>query len=288
MKPIFLFLAFAALAASIDARANDVTPKCAPKGSGPSSTNWGTVFDAHVREIFNRAKLKAGVTQDVQLIGIPVETYAGSPISALPKGADKGVDSDAVVYGYAIFEIACDEAQLATFMLHEMKHLQRATEGKYAGQTHFDRVLACRRKMINDWAMNPKAPIPPNADTKAIIAQFDQEKGTEYQQTCVLPVEQEADLFAFTTVESLGYQLNTGKNPYEDARAQAFTNASKWADATGEAKCDPGHTCLDGRAAVGAGVAAKELEVKAQATDALRQARERFDKQSIDPSVFVP
>jgi hypothetical protein len=280
MKPLSLFLASAALAASLPALAS--TPQCPPVGSGGVSTNWGQDYREHVLDIFTRSKTAAGVTQNVLLVNVNdlqkknggTRQVDGSPISALPKGT-QGLPDDAVIYTFGVFEIACDEAQLATFMLHEMRHLKRGDDGK----NHFDRVNACRKTMINEWASGTDLSAYP--DDKSAVEAFNKAKGAEVQTKCVLPVENEADQFAFDNLPKLGYPTNGGGDPNRDARALAFRNAETWAKAIGDNPCDGGHGCLGDRGAKGAAVAAAEKEKQ-------RQAAEKIQGMSIDPGSFTP
>jgi hypothetical protein len=279
MKPLPLFLALASLAAALPARAQ--APRCPPPGSGGSSTNWGQDYRERVTEIFNAAKSAAGVTQNVLLVNVNdlqtknagTRQVDGSPISALPKGT-QGLPDDAIIYTFGVFEIACDEAQLATFMLHEMRHLK-----KVDGKSHFDRVSACRKKMFDDWACGTDLTAFP--DDKAILAEFNKKKGAEVQTKCVLPVEQEADAFAFATLPKLPYKTNAGSDPNRDARAQSFKNAEAWSVAIGDSTSDPGHGCLADRAKAGAAAAEKELNEQ-------RERAQRARLQSIDPGQFSP
>lgn len=278
MKP--LILAFAALIAVPPARAS--APQCPPVGSGGVSTNWGENYRERVREIFDAAKSAAGVSQTVLLINVNdlrkknggLREVDGSPISALPKGT-QGLAEDAVIYTFGVFEIACDEAQLATFMLHEMRHIKRGPDGK----NHFDRVNACRKTLIDEWARGTDLSAYP--DDKAAVAAFNAAKGTEVQRKCVLPVEKEADQFAFETLPKLPYKIAEGADPNRDARAQAFKNAETWTAALGDSACDPGHGCLGDRAKAAAEAAARQR-------DAQRKAAERVQLQSIDPGAFAP
>ena len=144
MKPPLLLLAVVALAAAHPAQAG---PKCPPPGAGGVSTNWGIDYRERVRDIFDAAKAVAGDGLDPKLALININDLPkqggtrmveGSPLSALQKGT-LGLETDAVIYTFGVFEIACDEAQLATFMLHEMKHIKRGPDGK----NHLDRVNEC-------------------------------------------------------------------------------------------------------------------------------------------------
>jgi len=266
MKPLPLFLVLASLAAPVLAQ----TPQCAPPGAGPSSTNWGQDYRERVEEIFNAAKQAAGVDQPVLLINVNdlqkknagTRQVDGSPISALPKGT-QGIQQDAVIYTFGVFEIACDEAQLATFMLHEMRHLK-----KVDGKSHFDRVNDCRKQMFDKWACGTDLTAYP--DDKAIVAAFNSAKGKDVQTQCVLPVEKEADAFAFETLPKLPYKTNAGTDPNRDARAQAFKNAEAWSVAIGDAVSDPGHGCLADRAQAGADASAKEMAAQHQKEQELR------------------
>lgn len=145
-------LAVAALLLALPASAG---PQCPPPGSGGASTNWGTDYRERVRDIFDAAKALAGDGLDPKLSLIFVNDLPkqgstrlveGSPLSAVEKGT-AGLQTDAVIYTYGVFEIACDEAQLGTFMLHEMRHIKRGADGK----NHLDRVRECRKKILNDW-----------------------------------------------------------------------------------------------------------------------------------------
>jgi hypothetical protein len=95
----------------------------------------------------------------------------------------------------------------------------------------------------------------------------------------VLPIENEADAFAFEKLPSLPYKINAGSDPNRDARAQSFKNAESWAVAIGQSPCDGGHGCLGARGDRGAAVAAAEKEAQ-------RKAAERAQGMSIDPSQF--
>ncbi len=274
MKPLSLFLALASLLASRSASAD---PKCTPGVTGGVSTNWGQDYREHVLEIFQQSKAAAGVTQTVLLINVNdlnngknggTRTVDGSPISALPKGT-QGLTSDAIIYTFGVFEIACDEAQLATFMLHEMRHLKVVN-----GKNHFDQVQACRKAMVNEWASSTDLSVYP--DDKSAIAAFNKAKGGEVQTKCILPVENEADQFAFDNLSKLPYKTGEGADPNRDARAQAFKNAEAWAVAIGDNPCDGGHGCLGARGDKGAAVAKAQLEQN-------RQAQERIQGMSIQP-----
>ncbi|HXT01295.1 MAG TPA: hypothetical protein VN915_11510 [Elusimicrobiota bacterium] len=281
MKPLSLFLVLASLAASLPARAQNAAPSCPSNAGGGQSANWGPNYDLYVKQVFDKAKEAAGLTQEVRLIQVKVRSIDGSPISALPKGTPVGggqtLPTDSVVYGYGLFEIVCDQAQLATFMLHEMRHIKPGDDGK----SHFDRVLACRKKMFTSWVNDPSTVLPADVTIDKAMAQFTQAKGAEYQKTCVQPVEKEADDFAFATLPRMGVKSSNGSDPGRDARAQSFKNADLWAKALGESGCDDGHGCLSARADRGAKAAAAELEAQ-------RKAAERVQGMSIDPSRFAP
>lgn len=285
MKPLPLFLSLAALAAPALAQtAADAPPVCVKDAGAGQSTNWGPNYDLYVKKIFDLAKEKAGISQPVLLIPTQYRTIEGSPISALPKGTqvkDGPLPSDAIVYGFGLFEIVCDEAQLATFMLHEMRHIKQDL-----GPTHFEQVKACRKKMITDWANGTDTSAYPDAD--AAIKAFMAQKGDEVQSKCVLPREQEADAFAFATLPKMGLKTSDGKDPFGDARAQSFNNADKWAKATNIAAADPGHGSLADRAKAGAKAAAAEQKAHDDMIERQRKAAEAAAGMSIDPKQFVP
>lgn len=284
MKPLPLFLALAVLSAPALAQtAADSPPTCVKDAGAGQSTNWGPNYDLYVKKVFDKAKEVAGVGQDVLLIPTQYRTIEGSPISALPKGTqvkDGPLPSDAIVYGFGLFEIVCDEAQLATFMLHEMRHI------KQGGKTHFEQVKDCRKAMITAWANGTDMSAYPTTD--AAIKAFMAQKGDEVQTKCVLPREQEADAFAFATLPKMGLKMSDGKDPFGDARAQSFNNADKWAKATNISAADPGHGSLADRAKAGAKAAADEQKARDEMIERQRQAAEKAGGMSIDPKQFVP
>jgi hypothetical protein len=158
-------------------------------------------------------------------------------------------------------------------MLHEMRHLLVVD-----GKNHFDRVLACRKAMVNEWVKTADLSAFPDTPegTKAAMAKFDADKGSDYQKTCVLPVENEADKFAFDKMPNMHYKIDPVSDPNRDARSQAFKNAEAWAVAINEKPCDDGHGCLGDRAKAGAAAAAAQM-------DQQRKARERILGMSIQP-----
>jgi len=254
MKPPLRILICAAVAAAIPAHAG---PQCPPLGSGGVSTNWGADYRERVREVFDYAKLAAGDGLDPKLTLIFVNDLPkqastrmveGSPLSALQKGT-MGLQTDAVIYTFGVFEIACDEAQLGTFMLHEMRHVKRGPDGK----NHLERVNECRKKILNDWLAHTdvSAYYPPgtsqDAGNKAAMEAFQKAKGDEVSVTCVKPMEMEADAFALATAPKLPYKVATDpEHPDEnrDKRVQAFQNAEKWLDALGLSQADKAHGTL--------------------------------------------
>jgi hypothetical protein len=292
MKPLYLLPALAALCLSIPAHAG---PKCPAPGAGGVSTNWGVDFRERVHEIFDAAKTAAGDGLDPKLALIYINDLPkhggtrmvdGSPLSALEKGT-LGLETDAVIYTFGIFEIACDEAQLATFMLHEMKHIQRGADGK----NHLDRVNECQKKILKDWLdrtdVTPYYPASktgnPAADdaadeagNKAVRAAFQKEKAGEVAAQCVKPVENEADAFAFARADKLPYKVESN-DPNRDARVLAFQNAEKWIDALGLKQDDPAHGTLGERAADAKRVATEEAMKK-------RQAEQERRLQSLQPN----
>ncbi len=277
MKSLPLFLVLAPLAAAVPALAQNAPPSCPKDAGAGQSTNWGPNYDLYVQEIFELAKDKAGITQPVRLISTQFRTIEGSPISALPKGTqvrDGALPTDTVVYGFGLFEIACDQAQLATFMLHEMRHIKPDENGK----THFQKVADCRKEMLQTWAAGTDLSAYPNP--KAEIDDFLVKKANEIQTKCVLPVEKEADDFAFATLPKMGLQMSNGPDPFGDARSKSFQNADKWAQATNVNGCDPGHGCLADRAKAGAKVAAGEIKARQDAQAAQQAAQDRIDMMS--------
>lgn len=277
-----LLPACAALLLSLPCRAE---PRCPPPGSGGVSTNWGVDYRERVQDVFDAAKAVAGDGLDPRLSLVNINDLPkqgstrmvdGSPLSALQKGT-LGLPNDAVIYTFGIFEIACDEAQLATFMLHEMRHVKRGPDGK----NHLDRVNECRQKILKDWLAhtdvsayfpasrtgNAKADAAADeAGKKAAMAAFQKAKGTEVSLTCVKPVENEADAFAFATAPKLPYKV-TADDPNRDKRVEVFHNAEKWLDALGLSQDDPGHGTLADRAA----------EAQRVARDEKREARMKAD-----------
>lgn len=252
--PLFRLAAFVAAFASPAVAAG---PKCPPQGSGGVSTNWGPDYRERVRDIFETAKAAAGDGIDPKLALIFVNDLPkqgstrmvdGSPLSALQKGT-LDLKTDAVIYTFGVFEIACDEAQLATFMLHEMKHIKRGPDGR----NHLDRVNACRKKIADAWLAGTDLSAYPDtpAGHKAVLDAFQAAKGNEVSVACVKPVENEADAFALEKAKTLPYKLDadpSGPDANRDARVQAFKNAEKWLDTLGVAQDDPGHGTLAERA----------------------------------------
>jgi hypothetical protein len=167
----------------------------------------------------------------------------GTPLAAVPKGTE-GLTSDAVIYTYGVFEIACDEAQLAFFMAHEMRHIKRGPDGK----NHFDRVNACRRRLFLSWYDAREAAVHPSV--KEAFPVFLKEQGREVATQCVLPVEREADDFAIALAPKLPWRVKdpAAPDPNRDERVRAFRNAEHWTEAIGESGDDPGHGSLDERA----------------------------------------
>ena len=253
MKPSPLLLVLAALAAPAFAG-----PQCPSPGSGGVSANWGVDYRDRVRQIFDAARFIAGDGLDPKLALIFVNDLPkqsgtrmvdGSPISALEKGT-LGLETDAVIYTFGALEIACDEAQLGTFMLHELKHVKRGPDGK----NHLDRVRACRKKILDEWIAKSDltAYYPPGAPAgagdKAALAAFEKEKGGAVATSCVKPVENEADAFAVALAPRLPYPVDSsGRDPNRDARVQAFANAEKWIAALGLPKADEGHGTAEER-----------------------------------------
>jgi hypothetical protein len=268
MKPFLRLLACVTLASAIPAHAG---PQCPPLGSGGVSTNWGVDYRERVQEVFDNAKLAAGDGLDPKLALIFINDLPnqantrmveGSPLSALQKGT-LGLKTDAVIYTFGVFEIACDEAQLGTFMLHEMRHVKRGPDGK----NHLVSVNECRQKILHDWQSKTDVSayypaVPQGADAKAVQAAqeagtkaaldaFQKARGDEVSVTCVKPVENEADAFALAKAPKLPYKVATDpEHPDEnrDKRVQAFQNAEKWLDALGLSQADKGHGTLAERA----------------------------------------
>ncbi|MDE2143274.1 MAG: hypothetical protein KGJ84_12770 [Elusimicrobia bacterium] len=280
-----LLPACAALLLSVPCRAE---PQCPPPGSGGVSTNWGVDYRERVQDVFDAAKAAAGDGLDPHLSLININDLPkqgsmrmvdGSPLSALQKGT-LGLPNDAVIYTFGIFEIACDEAQLATFMLHEMRHVKRGPDGK----NHLDRVHECRQKILTDWLAHTdvtayypaaatgdavKDAAAKKAGDQAAMAAFQKAKGNEVSVTCVKPVENEADAFAFATAPKLPYKVTAG-DPNRDKRVEVFRNAEKWLDALGLSQDDPGHGTLADRAAEAKRVAREEKQ-KAQADESAKR-----------------
>jgi hypothetical protein len=260
-------LALAALIAAAPAFAG---PQCPAPGAGGASTNWGADYRERVQQIFDAAKSVAGDGLDPHLALIFINDLPkqgstrlveGSPLSAVEKGT-AGLQTDAVIYTFGVFEIACDEAQLGTFMLHEMRHIKRGPDGK----NHLDRVRECRKTILNDWishtdlsAYDTSTP----AGTKAAMDAFQKAKGQEVAVKCVKPVENEADAFALAMAPRLPWKVaSEPADPNRDARVLAFKNAERWIDALGLPQDDPGHGTLGARAET-AKVAAREAAMKA-------------------------
>lgn len=245
MRTLALAAAFSLLAPAAGA----ASPACPPLGSGGQSTNWGKDYDAYVEEAFGVVRPAAGVDQDVLLIAVnklrpqnrSLRMVNGTPLGAVPKGTE-GLGSDGVFYTFGVFELACDQAQLGFFMAHEMRHLKRGPDGK----NHFDRVNDCVNGLWRAW----KAGTDPSAypDKKAAEAAFHKAKDAEVARTCVLPVENEADAFAYDLAPKLPWKVEDLRDPARDARVQAFKNAERWLDALGEKQDDPGHGSADARA----------------------------------------
>lgn len=298
MKALSRLPIFAALALALPAFAG---PSCPPPGAGGESANWGADYRERVKDIFDAVKAAAGVTQDVVLININdlkgsrnagSRLVNGTPLGALPKGTE-GLQTDAVFYTFGVLELACNQAQLAFFMAHEMRHIKRGPDGK----THFDQVSACRQKILKGWidgadissfypssktgnpALDDAAEKTGNA---AVLAKFEKEKGEETARACVKPVENEADAFAFalTGRADFPYKVQSSPDnpdPSRDERVRAFEKAEKWLDAIGENQSDPGHGTAADRA-VEARRVANEEAVR------LHQAREEQLLQSIQPN----
>lgn len=253
MKPSFLFLA-AALALLFPHRVLAAGPGCAAGDAG-SSTNWGPDFRERTQQIFETVKSAAGVTQEVKLIytgdlagkAAGERMIDGTPLGAVPKGTH-GLATDAVFYTMGIFEIVCDESQMAFFMAHEMRHL-KVVDGK----SHFDRVKECNKKVLNDWTASTdlSAYATPDDAVKA----FQTAKGDTMATTCTLPVENEADAFAFDLLPKLPYKFaDNSNNPAQpgDARVAAFKRAGDWLTAIGANTADKGHGDTDTRKTVAA------------------------------------
>lgn len=271
-----LRLAALAVLLAEPALAQVAKPKCAPLDSQGQSTNWGPNYDDYAKESFLVVKGVAGVEQDVQLLDLKrirkinpnVCMVNGTPLGAVPKGAE-GLTTDGVFYTNCIFDLACDEAQLAFFMAHEMRHLKRGPDGK----NHFDRVNACTKEVLNQWMASTDMSAYPNVD--AALAAFRKDKGGEISTKCVLPVEKEADAFAFELMPKVEqarpqWKVSDGDDPARDARVRAFKNAELWLDAIGEKADDPGHD----KASVRAGIMEKMAE--AESAKKQRDAEERL------------
>lgn len=280
MKPLALFLFLASLATPVLAQN---PPTCVKDAGAGQSTNWGPNYDLYVQEIFQKALKVAELPPNVKLYGVKVRSIDGSPISALPKGTPvRGgtLDTDAVVYGFGLFEIVCDQAQLATFMLHEMRHIKVVADKEHPnGVTHFEKASECRKRMVKEWLNDPSTSLPADVNLQAAMAQFNKEKGADYQKTCVAPIEKEADEYAFSHLSMMGVQASSASSPSQDARAQSFMNADLWAKALGENGCDDGHGCLADRAKAGEAAAAEE-RMKAAA----ELSKKRL--QSFDPNAL--
>lgn len=238
-----------ALAVLLAAPAAAASPACPPPGSGGQSTNWGKDYDAYVEEAFGVVRPAAGVDQAVVLIAVnklrpqnrSLRMVDGTPLGAVPKGTE-GLAADGVFYTFGVFELACDQAQLGFFMAHEMRHLKRGPDGK----NHFDRVNECSRGVLKAWMDATDLSAFPSND--AALAAFHKAKDAEVARTCVLPVEREADDFAYALAPKLPWKVADPRDPARDARVQAFKNAERWLDALGERQDDPGHGSADERA----------------------------------------
>ncbi|MFI5347334.1 MAG: hypothetical protein ACHQ51_13250 [Elusimicrobiota bacterium] len=297
MKPQSLLPAAAILALALPALAG---PKCSPPGSGGASTNWGVDYRERVRQVFDAAKDVASKDPNYKLDpkltlifinDLPKQSGTrlvdGSPLSALQKGT-LGLETDAVIYTFGVLEIACDEAQLGTFMLHEMKHIQRGPDGK----NHLDHVNECRQKIVKNWTdhadLSTYYPAPTGnaardkaaekAGNEAAMAAFQKARGNEVATTCVKPVENEADAFAFAKAPQLPYKVEAG-DPERDKRVTVFDNAEKWLGVLGISQNDPGHGTLAEREQ------AAKLAVKEQAKlEWLKKQQD--DLQSYQPPKF--
>jgi len=244
-------------------------PQCPTLEAGGQTTNWGKNYRDYVTDAFLQVKTAAGVDQDVVLLNVndvsPKNRGArmvnGTPLGAVPKGTE-GLASDAVFYTFGIFELACDQAQLGFFMAHEMRHLKRGPDGK----NHFQRVNECTRGLLQTW-MNG-TDLSAYSSNDAAIAAFHKAKDPEIASTCVLPVEREADAFAFELAPKLPWKVDGGKDPARDGRVQAFKNAERWLDALGEKQDDAGHGTAAARAAA----------AEAKAAEGLKRAHEAAEK----------
>jgi hypothetical protein len=297
MKPSSLLLAVVVFASAAPSHAG---PQCSPQGAGGSSTNWGVDYRERVRQVFDAAKDVASKDPDYKLDpkltlifinDLPKQSGTrlvdGSPLAALQKGT-LGLENDAVIYTFGVLEIACDEAQLGTFMLHEMKHIQRGPDGK----NHLDRVNDCRKKIVKDWTdhtdLSPYYPAPTGnaardkaaekAGNEAAMAAFQKARGNEVATTCVKPVENEADAFAFAKAPQLPYKVEAG-DPERDKRVTVFDNAEKWLGVLGISQDDPGHGTLAERQQ-----AAKRAVDEQAKLDWLR--KQQADLQSYEPPKF--
>lgn len=219
-------------------------PKCPPPGAGGQTPNWGNDFDLYMQETFNAVKLKSGVDQPVRLIAANqsrgnanARMIEGTPLGAVPKGTIDGVDTDAVFYTYGIFELSCSQAQLAFFSLHEMRHLKKDADGK----NHFTRVNECTNRLYDAWKSGTDLSAFPTPQARQ--AEFTRVKHNEVATQCVLPVEKEADAYAFAMVPTLGAPWNEGllADVNSDPRVQAFKNEELWLGVLGLGQSDPGH-----------------------------------------------
>ena len=281
MKPFAPLLILAALALSLPARA-DIT--CSSKDGG-QTVNW-PIYRERVQRVFDTVKAAAGEGIDPQLELIYINDLPkqsgtrlvdGSPLSAMQKGT-LGLEHDAIIYTYVIFEIACDEAQLAFFMSHEMRHIKRGDDGK----NHMDRVSACRKGLFTPWVKgidlssyypaktgNPALDdAAEKAGNKKVMAAFDKEKGHDVAIRCVKPVENEADAYAIQLEKKLPYKFDSdpvNPNPSLNEGVQAFRRARDWdPDAN-----DPAH---------GTAAEREETARKAVTDEALKNLKDREDR----------
>lgn len=254
-----LLLALAGTAPAQVARADGNAPPACSPGAGPNSANWGSAYREKMQAIFDKVKREAGVDPAIPLINIndikkengSVRTVDGTPLAALPKGT-QGLQNDAVIYTFGVFEIACDEQQMAFFLAHEFRHIK-----KVDGKNHFDRVSACRKQIVTQWVNSTDLTAYP--DDKSAMEAFAKAKGDEVAKTCVLPVENEADAFAFDLVNKL---YGASVNPNQDDRVKAFKNLAAWANAIGVGGTDPGHGTPEERAETARKKAADEAMKK--------------------------
>ncbi len=291
MRSLPLTVALAAACALLVFPA-DAAPTCPPPGAGGQSPNWGPHFDVEMTEAFNTVLAAAKdpnnrdpddpatLPQNVTLIAANNTSpqnrnrrmIGGTPLGAVPAGTIPGVADDAVFYTFGIFELSCSRAQLAFFLAHEMRHLMRGPDGR----SHFQRVNDCTNGLYDAWkaVKDPDGSRYPSSQKRQEA--FTAEKGAEVSVKCVLPVEQQADKYAFGLVPKLLGSWGVGglEDAENDPRVRAFKNEERWLDALGLAQSDPGHGTAADRA--------QAMEAKARAASEARQRKaEEAARQSL-------